>query len=100
VEGKVKFLSSLVGDANLSGKIEAARTDIFSKYPDANKAHSDTYLLYMFCTFVLSDQRLSPQEKFDAIQNFRKPLSSEAKAQTKITTYGANSPLISGTQGA
>ena len=32
LEGKAKFLSSLVGDAGLKGQIETARTDIFSKY--------------------------------------------------------------------
>src|SRR6185312_11976406 len=36
LEGKAKFLSSLVGDANLKGQIESARTDIFSKYPNAS----------------------------------------------------------------
>src|SRR5690242_15079099 len=58
LEGKAQLLTRLVGDANLKGNIEAARTDIFSKYPEARKAHSDTYLLYMFCSFVLSDPTL------------------------------------------
>src|SRR5689334_6543898 len=67
LEGKAQFLSKLVGDADLKGKIEAARTDIFSKYPKAGEAHSDAYLEYMFCSFVLSDPKLSSQEKFQAI---------------------------------
>src|SRR5215469_16431246 len=74
LEGKAKFLSSLVGDAALKGQIETARTDVFGKYPDANRAHSDTYLLYMFCTSVLSDPKLSAQEKFRAILEFRQAL--------------------------
>src|SRR6202008_2775562 len=70
LEGKAKFLSGFVGDAGLKGRIETARTDIFGKYPSANQARSDSYLQYMFCQFVLSDTRLTPQEKFKAIQDF------------------------------
>src|SRR3954449_1032826 len=72
IEGKAKFLSSLVGDAGLKGQVEMAKTDIFSKYPNADKLHSDTYLLYMFCTSVLSDARLSAQDKLRAILEVRK----------------------------
>jgi hypothetical protein len=71
LEGKAQFLSKLVGDANLKGQIETARTDIFSKYPNAGAAHSDAYLEYMFCTFVLTDPKLTGQEKFRAILEFR-----------------------------
>jgi hypothetical protein len=94
LEGKAKFLSGLVGDAGLKGQVEAAKTDIFSKYPDAAKAHSDTYLEYMFCTFVLSDPKLSAQEKFRAIQEFR-----QANTSGSITTKGPQSPVVQGTQG-
>ena len=64
LEGKAQFLSSLVGNANLKGQTEAVRTDIFSNYPKASKTRSDAYLQYMFCSFVLSDPKLSAQEKF------------------------------------
>src|SRR5438128_128630 len=74
LEGRARFLSSLVGDANLKGQIEAARTDIFSKYPNAGATRSDAYLQYMFCSFVLSDPKLSAKEKMAAIQEFRQPL--------------------------
>src|SRR5215469_3081715 len=83
LEGKAKFLSGIVGDAGLKGQVEAAKTDIFSKYPDAAKAHSDAYLEYMFCTFVLSDPKLSAQEKFRAIQEFR-----QADTSGSTTTKG------------
>ncbi len=75
LEGKAKFLSSLIGDATLKGHIETARTDIFSKYPDANRAHTDSFLLYMLCTFVLTDPKWTAQEKFRAIQEFQQTLA-------------------------
>src|SRR5208282_4584523 len=64
LDGKARFLSSLVGDAGLKGQIETARTDIFSKYPNADKTRSDAYPEYMACSFVLSDPKLAAAEKF------------------------------------
>src|SRR3974390_2673100 len=37
IDGKAKFLSSLVGDAGLKGHVEIAKTDIFSKYPNSDQ---------------------------------------------------------------
>jgi hypothetical protein len=100
LEGKAKFLSSLVGDANLKGQVEAARTDIFQNYPEASKARSDAYLQYMFCSFVLSDPKLSAKEKFQAIQEFRQPLpaaSGSTQLSPNVSTSGSQSPgVISG----
>jgi hypothetical protein len=89
IEGKAKFLSSLVGDAGLKGQVEMAKTDIFSKYPNADKLHSDTYLLYMFCTSVLSDATLSGQDKLHAILEVQKALTpSPASSGTTVTAPG------------
>jgi|SRR5271165_1820940 len=93
LEGKAKFLSSLVGDAALKGEIEAARTDIFNKYPNADKTRSDAYLEYMLCSFVLSDPNLSASEKFRAIQEFRQS-ESQSSQHPQISTKGAQSPAV------
>jgi hypothetical protein len=92
LEGKAKFLSSLVGDAGLKGQIETARTDVLSKYPNADRTRSDAYLQYMLCSFVLSDPKLSPQEKFRAIQEFRQ--AGSQSPQPSISTKGAQSPAV------
>jgi hypothetical protein len=92
LEGKAKFLSSLVGDASLKGQIETARTDIFSKYPNADRTRSDAYLEYMLCSFVLTDPKLSPQEKLRAIQEFR--AAGSPSPQPSISTKGAQSPAV------
>jgi hypothetical protein len=101
LEGKAKLLSSLIGDAGLKGQVELARTDIFSKYPQADKAHSDTYLLYMLCSFVLSDAKLSAQEKLQALLEVRKTLNSlpPPASSSSITTTGAQSPVVKDTKG-
>jgi hypothetical protein len=92
LEGKAKFLSSLVGGAGLKGQIETARTDVLSKYPNADRTRSDAYLQYMLCSFVLSDPKLSPQEKFRAIQEFRQ--AGSQSPQPAISTKGAQSPAV------
>jgi tetratricopeptide (TPR) repeat protein len=94
LEGKAQFLSKLVGDADLKGKIETARTDIFSKYPKAGEAHSDAYLEYMFCSFVLSDPKLSGQEKLHAILDFRQAEREPVQSSQTSTTHGDQSPAV------
>ena len=71
LEGKAKLLSNMIGNANLKGELETARTDVFSKYPQADRTRSEAYLEYMLCSFVLSDPKLSAQDKLKAIQEFR-----------------------------
>lgn len=97
IDGKAKFLSSLVGDAGLKGQVEMAKTDIFSKYPNADKVHSVTYLLYMFCTSVLSDAKLSGQDKLHAILEVQKALLPSPTSSD--TTIGPQSPIIKDTKG-
>jgi hypothetical protein len=95
LEGKAKFLSSLVGDANLKGQIETARTDIFGKYPNAGATRSDAYLQYMFCSFVLSDPKLSAQDKFHAILEFRQATTQPVQAAVpRVSTQGNQSPGV------
>lgn len=94
LEGKAQFLSKLVGDANLKGQIETARTDIFNKYPNARATRSDAYLEYMFCSFVLMDPKLPTQEKFRAIQEFRQLAAQPVPSAPQATTRGDQSPAV------
>jgi hypothetical protein len=79
LEGKAKFLSGWIGDAGLKGQIETARTDVLNKYPNADHVRNDAYLLYVFCTFVLSDAKLTAQEKFQNILLFRQTINPAPK---------------------
>jgi hypothetical protein len=93
LEGKAKFLSSLVGDASLKGQVETARTDVFSKYPNAGSTRSDAYLEYMFCSFVLGDLKWSAQEKFRAILEFRQAAALPPPSAS-AATRGDQSPAV------
>ena len=63
LEGKAKFLSGYLGEAGLKGQMESARTDVLSKYPNADRARIETYMLYMLCKTILGDSTLTAQEK-------------------------------------
>ena len=43
IADKATFLSKLLGNAQLSGEIESAKSDIFSQYPDADRSRTNAY---------------------------------------------------------
>jgi hypothetical protein len=57
----------------------------------------DTYLEYMFCSFVLSDPKLSGQEKLHAILDFRQAEREPVKSSPTATTHGDQSPAVNST---
>jgi tetratricopeptide (TPR) repeat protein len=69
---KVKLLLRFIGDASLSGSIEKARKEIFSKYPDALMAYSNAFFLYQFCIVLMSDTKLSTKEKIGELTKFQR----------------------------
>jgi tetratricopeptide (TPR) repeat protein len=52
-----------MGKVDLEATIEAARTDVFSKYPNADKIRAQAYFAYVFCTSVLTDPTLSAEQR-------------------------------------
>ena len=76
--GKAQFLSKHLGDAQLGGKIETSRTEIFSKYPDAEKSRANAYYEYQVCVLLMNDKRMTTKEKLDELrkirQEFQKPI--------------------------
>src|SRR5271166_487874 len=61
--GKGELFAGLIGQADLETRLEATRTDIFAKYPNADKVRMEAYFAYVVCAQVLNDARLSPREK-------------------------------------
>lgn len=67
LDGKAKFLSSFLGDAQLSGQVDIARKDVFSKVPEGLKARSIAYLQYQVCVILFADQKLTTPQKIDEL---------------------------------
>jgi hypothetical protein len=84
LQGQADFLSKLVGNAQLSGAVEAARTSIYQTSDQAFAAQKDAYLSYMFCVIVTSDKAFSTKEKLEALNEFRRPAPSGIKDRSKF----------------
>ena len=71
IEGKAKLPFELMAEGDVKARVQTLRADVFSKYPDAARARAEAYFQYIFCTNVLGDAKLSPQDKVRLIQDFR-----------------------------
>jgi hypothetical protein len=76
LSGRAQTLFRLLGSADLSGKIEAERRELYKSSSGAEAARADAYLAYLFCMLIIDDRTLSANEKVKAIQEFRKPVVS------------------------
>jgi hypothetical protein len=87
LEGKANLLSRFVGKAELGGKIESTRKEIFAKYSDANAAYIDRYFAYMFCYLLFDPKnKQTPQEKLNAIIEFRQRQQQQPPPPAKSET--------------
>lgn len=81
IEGEAHVLSRLIGSAELAGEIQTSRTEIFSRYPEAEKSRSNSYFEYMMCVTIMDDKELSTREKLDELirvrNAFREPEMTE-----------------------
>jgi len=75
LDGKASALSKLIGSAELGGQIRTDRETIYKNNPPAEAQRQEAYLAYVFCT-LLEDSNADLTAKMKALQEFRKPLSS------------------------
>lgn len=75
IEGKAQFLSRFLGDVALTGNIQTSRTEIFSKYGDAEFARSNAYFEYQVCVLLMSDKSLTNIQKIDKLREIRREFS-------------------------
>lgn len=95
IAGRAKLLSGYVGGAELTGNIDLARKDIFSKSSEGLKSRADAYLQFQVCQLVMTDKQLSTKEKIDELlrvrQSFDRPI-----APTEQSMAGGVTPDITG----
>lgn len=86
--GKANLLTRFIGDAELGGKIDATRNEVFAEYKDANAAYMDRYLVYMFC-HVLFDpaNKQSTEEKLKAIREYGRQQQQDPTNQSARATF-------------
>jgi hypothetical protein len=91
LKGKAQALTKFLGSAELAGKIESERKELYRTSDKSDAARQDAYLAYMFCTIITEDTTLTPLEKIKAIREFRKPISDSglplSKARIQLTSW-------------
>jgi len=70
IEGKAQFLSRFLGDASLGGKVEQSKTEIFSRYKDADE-RSKAYFDYEVCILLMQDKSMTTTQKIETLSRFR-----------------------------
>lgn len=89
IDAHVQALSKFLGDAQLEGKIEKSKREIFSHYPDAEKSRSNAYFEHMTCEVILSDKTLTTDQKLQEIVKMKKAfagtVSNSGKDYKKIS---------------
>ena len=103
IQGKANMLTQFFGQAELGGQLEAARTDIFSRYPQAERARGIAYLQYVMCSLLAADQSLSIHDKIDELMRIKEILQPETKPAEAVhephggqSSTGACSPNTQG----
>ena len=102
IQGRAQFLSRFLGDASLGGRIQTARTEIFSKYRNAEQ-WSDAYFAYQVCILLMEDATLSATQKIDKLVEIRREFSkstsgSNQPAASSSVTVGTGIGNLGGTQ--
>lgn len=78
ITGKAQIVSKYLGDAQLSGKIETSRTEIFSKYSDSETSRGNAYFEYQVCTLIFADKKMSTTEKLEELKKIKREFQKPA----------------------
>ena len=92
IKGKAQFISKYLGDAELSGKIETSRTEIFSKYGDAETSRSNAYFEYQMCILIFADKKMKTQEKIEELKKVKREF--QKPAVKRVSSIGQSSALL------
>jgi hypothetical protein len=86
LDGKASFLSKFIGDAKLRGNIETSRSEVFSKYPNADKLVVDHYLLFQTCVILMDDKSLDTTQKLEELRKTRREFKQVSASQKIAAT--------------
>ncbi len=71
LETKAQFLSRFLGDASLKGHVETERSDVLSRYPNADTLRINQYFLYVVCVTIMADNKMATTEKLNELTKAR-----------------------------
>jgi hypothetical protein len=59
IQGKAQLFTKLLGDAGLTGKVDASRNEVYQKYHNIDKSQIDRYMIWVSCQTINADHSLS-----------------------------------------
>lgn len=80
IHGTARLLYGVLGRSQFRGAAEHSTKDIFSKYPNADRARTNAAVLYYFCKLVFNDTTMSTQEKLKALSELKTLLDGSASS--------------------
>ncbi|QHG64917.1 hypothetical protein [Pseudomonas putida] len=69
LKGEAEVLFKQIGSASLDGAIEKSKTEIFSKYPDAEKSRTNAFYQWQICVLIMDDKTMSTSEKIKTVND-------------------------------
>lgn len=86
IYGQAQLLSKYLGDVSLAGKIKRSRTEIFSKYPDAEQSRWNAFYQYQVCVILMNDRSIPYSTKLKELNEIQREFSKPLIRSKKVTT--------------
>jgi len=69
LKGEAEVLFKQIGSASLDGAIEKSKTEIFSKYPEAEKSRTNAFYQWQICVLIMNDTSMSTGDKIKTVND-------------------------------
>jgi hypothetical protein len=89
LDGKAELLMRFIGNAQLKGEVDVARSDVLSRYPNASALRINQYFLYVVCMAIFQDKAMSTLDKINAFTKARNSIFSSEPTTTPASTGNA-----------
>jgi hypothetical protein len=81
VQGRAHVFSRLLDAAELQGKVESTRRELYERHRDIDKSQLDRYMLWTTCQAIMADRTLTSQEKIAQYLVVYKALVGEPRSE-------------------
>lgn len=79
ISGSAAVGMRFLGTGDFNVHIRESARDIFTKYPNAEKARVQSYFMYQTCILIMRDKTLSTGEKFTALREAYRDVVNEVE---------------------
>jgi len=81
------LLSKRIGSAEFKTSLDRTRTDIFSKYPNADQTRLNERLFIYLCQSLAADKTLTESQKREELLRLRRQIDTPPRVETQPTFF-------------